>query len=114
MPKLKKLNQETRPVAVDRDTVFFRNAPESAPWCCNALTVSEGLKEEREPGQPHRQLKRAQAKASIMCVLCHQSPETHERMDYVFSRKKRDLSSLALRAKVTLAMESSRLCRGWY
>lgn len=93
-------------MTVDRDTVFFRNAPESAPWHCNALTVSEGLKEEWEPGQPRRQLKRAQAKASIMCVLRHQSPETHERMDYVFSRKKRDLSSSALSAKVTLAMES--------
>lgn len=91
-------------MAVDRDTVFFRNAPESDPWRCNALTVSEGLEEEWELGQPRRLLKRAQAKASIMCVLRRQSPETHERMDYVFSRKKRDLSSLALRAKVTLAM----------
>ena len=70
-----------------------------------SLAVSEGLKEEWELSQSHRQLKLAQAKASIMRVLRHQSPETHERMDYVFSRKKRDLSSPAPRAKVTLAME---------
>lgn len=95
---------------MNRDTAFFRNAPESAPWHCDTLPVSEGLKEEREPSQPRRQLKRAQAKASIMRVLCHQSPETHERMDYVFSRKKRDLSFPAARAKVTLAMEL--LCKG--
>lgn len=88
-----------------RDTVFFRNAHESAPRPCNAFTVFEGLKEEWEPSQSRRQLKRAQAKASIMRVLRHQSPETHERMDCVFSRKKRDLSSPALKAKVTLAME---------
>lgn len=92
-------------MAVERDTTFFRNAPESAPWRCDTLTVSEGLKEEWERSQSRRQLKLAQAKASIMRALRHQSPETHERMDYVFSRKKRDLSSPAPRAKVTLAME---------
>lgn len=46
------------------------------------------------------------AEASIMCEPHRQSPETHERRDYVFSRKKRNLSSpLALGAKVTLTVE---------
>lgn len=84
----------------------FQECPRVCPWALQySLAVSEGLKEEWELSRSRRQLKLAQAKASIMRVLRHQSPETHERMDYVFSRKKRDLSSPAPRAKVTLAME---------
>lgn len=86
--------------------MFFRNIPECTLGT-ETLLATEGLKEEWALSQPCRQPKRAQAKASIMHVPCRWSPEIHERMDYVFSRKKRNLSSPpVLGAKVTLTADS--------